>query len=164
MKKVVKKRVAPKKAVAKKIVHKIKSEYLGRVYGKQFLKLVPLAIKELRAIKKIHPFDAIAFTGSSGAALAYPLSYLMKMPLIHVRKGSSHYSRGKIEGTVSSKRYIIIDDFIETGASIKRIIKAINYELDRAIPVAICLYGSSSYSAFTFNKKEIPVFSFPREM
>jgi len=153
----MKKKVVKKK-VRKKIQHQIQTDYLGKVYGKQFLKLVPQAAKKLRSIKRKHPFDAIAFTGSSGAALAYPLSYLMKLPLIHVRKGTSHYSGGKIEGTISSKRYIIIDDFIETGGTIKRIIKAINSELDNAKPAAICLYSAGKYSA-TAKYNNIPLFS-----
>lgn len=131
------------------------------MYSKSFLKLVPLAVKKLRAIKRNHPFDAIAFTGSSGAALAYPLSYLLKLPLIHVRKGSSHYGGGKIEGTISSKRYIIIDDFIETGASIRRIIKAVNSELEDAKLVAICLYSSNRLASFDNKGKDIPVFTVP---
>lgn len=152
-----------KKAKKKKIRHEIQTEYLGKVYGKEFLTLVPQVVKKLRAIKKEHPFDAIAFTGSSGAALAYPLSFLLKMPLIHVRKSNDnfHYSR-LIEGTISSKRYIIVDDFIETGKSIKRIIKSINQELkkSKAKPAAICLYSEcSSKSIFNYYGRKIPIFT-----
>jgi len=150
-----------KKRKPQKIQHEIQTDYLGKVYGKQFLKLIPRAIKKLRAIKRRHPFDAIAFTGSSGAALAYPLSYLMKLPLIHVRKGPSHYSGGKVEGTISSKRYVIVDDFIETGASIRRVLKAIDSELDAAKPVAILLYSSTRMLGFDHKNKAIPVFTVP---
>ena len=150
-----------KKRKPQKIQHEIQTDYLGKVYGKQFLKLIPRAIKKLRAIKRRHPFDAIAFTGSSGAALAYPLSYLMKLPLIHVRKGPSHYSGGKVEGTISSKRYVIVDDFIETGASIRRVLKAIDSELDAAKPVAILLYSSTRMLEFDHKNKAIPVFTVP---
>lgn len=137
-KKVVKKRPP-------KIVHQIRSEYLGKVYGKQFLKLIPAAVKKLRALKREHHFDAIAFRGSSGAALAFPLSYFLKVPLIHVRKGNSHYGSGSIEGTISSKKFVIIDDFIDSGATVRKIIREVKKEMD-AKPVAICLYASSDYS------------------
>ena len=150
----------PKK---KTIRHEIQTEYLGKVYGKEFLSLVPQVVKKLRAIKRKHPFDAIAFTGSSGAALAYPLSYLMKIPLIHVRKADdSHYSGGLIEGTISSKRYVIIDDFIESGKTVKRIIKNINKELKKsgAKPAAICLYSEwSSKNQFNYYGNKIPIFT-----
>src|SRR6185369_6448216 len=154
------KKVAKKKKVAarkKKIVHKIQSEYLGKVYGKQFLKLVPLTVKKLRAIKKKYPFDAIAFRGSSGAALAFPLSYFLKLPLIHVRKGESHYGSGSIEGTISSKRYIIIDDFIDRGTTVKKIISEIKKNIG-AKPVAICLYSAGRYGP-SAKYNDIPLFS-----
>lgn len=154
MKKVAKKKATPAKR--KKIVHKIQSEYLGKVYGKQFLKLVPLAVKKLRAIKKKYPFDAIAFRGSSGAALAFPLSYFLKLPLIHVRKGESHYS-GTIEGTISSKRYIIVDDFIDRGTTVKKIISEIKKNIG-AKPVAICLYSAGTYRNNAMYN-DIPLFS-----
>ncbi len=152
-----------KKTTKKKTIrHEIQTDYLGKVYGKEFLTLVPKVVKKLRAIKRKHPFDAIAFTGSSGAALAYPLSYLMKMPLIHVRKDDdSHYSSGLIEGTISSKRYVIVDDFIESGNTIKRIIKTINKELKKsgAKPAAICLYSDYVVKPFfKYYGTQVPVF------
>lgn len=154
-----------KKKVKKpqKISHKIQTDYLGKVYGMEFLKLVPLTVKKVRAIRRKHHFDAIAFTGSSGAALAYPLSYLLKLPLIHVRKGASHYSNGRVEGTISSRKYLIIDDFIETGKSMRRIIKTISEELDHAEPVAICLYSSDRMTSFSHKDKEIPIFNVPKK-
>lgn len=149
-----------KKTVKKKqIRHQIRTEYLGKVYGKEFLELVPKTVRKLRAIKRRHPFDAIAFTGSSGAALAYTMSYFLKLPLIHVRKGVSHYGGGRIEGTISSKKYIIIDDFIDRGNTIKRIIKTISNDLETPKPVAICLYSSGRTTSFEFNQQEIPVYS-----
>lgn len=150
------KKNAPKKKCPK-IQHQIRSEYLGKVYGKQFLKLVPAAVKKLRAIKRKYPFDAIAFRGSSGAALAFPLSYFLKLPLIHVRKGNSHYGSGAIEGTISSKKYVIIDDFIDSGATVKKIIREVSKEMD-AKPAAICLYASGQYAA-TAKFEGIPLIS-----
>jgi len=151
--------VRKKKPVKKatKITHQIRSEYLGKVYGKQFLKLVPAAVKRLRALKRKIPFDAIAFRGSSGAALAFPLSYFLKVPLIHVRKGQSHYGGGSIEGTISSKRYIIVDDFVESGRTVKTIIREINREMN-AKAVAICLYAAGTYSA-TAKFEGVPLIS-----
>ena len=158
-KKVVKKKSVkkPVKKLTQKIKHQIRSDYLGKVYGQQFLELVPAAVKKLRAIKRKHPFDAIAFRGSSGAALAFPLSFFLKLPLIHVRKEKSHYGRGTIEGTVSSKKYVIIDDFIDMGTTVKTIVKEVNKEM-AAKPVAICLYNAGSYSA-TAKFDGIPIFS-----
>jgi adenine/guanine phosphoribosyltransferase-like PRPP-binding protein len=130
----------------KKIKHEIRTSYLGDVYSKAFLKLVPEAVKHVKRFRKKHPFDAIAFRGSSGAALAFPLSFFLKVPLIHVRKDDkNHYSR-PMEGTISSKRYLIIDDTIYTGFTISTIIKTISEEYQIAgvresKPVGICLFS-----------------------
>ena len=150
----MKKKVVKKK----KINHTIRTEYLGRVYSSQFLKLVPEAVKKIRQLKKQFKFDAIAFSGSSGAALAFPLSFFLKLPLIHVRKGSSHYGSGRIEGTISSKRYLIVDDFIDRGNTMKRITKSINDEFgNKTKPVAIFLYDAYKRDTFSFNKQDIPI-------
>lgn len=141
------KKTASKK---KKVVrHKIRTDYLGRVYGQSFLKLVPKAVLKLKEFQKKNPFDAIAFTGSSGAALAFPLSYLLKVPLIHVRKkDKNHYYGGHIEGTISSRRYIIVDDFIESGTTVYKIINTIKKVYTHpAEVVGICLYDSRSHKS-----------------
>lgn len=143
----MKKQIVKKKPVKRqKIQHEIQTEYLSKVYGAYYLSLVPAAVKTLRALKKKYKFDAIAFRGSSGAALAFPLSYFLKVPLIHVRKGKSHYGGGPIEGTISSQRYVIVDDFVDSGRTVKTIVREIKKEMD-AKPVAICLYAGGNYSA-----------------
>lgn len=154
----MKKKVSKKKVVR----HKIRTDYLGRVYGKNFLKLVPKAAAKLKEFRKTHPFDAIAFTGSSGAALAFPLSYLLKVPLIHVRKkDKNHYYGGLIEGTVSSRRYIIVDDFIESGTTVYKIINTIKKAYTHPVEiVGICLYDSGRrWSSFD----SIPVVLIPKK-
>jgi adenine/guanine phosphoribosyltransferase-like PRPP-binding protein len=151
-----------KKLVKKKprpIKHEIKTDYLGSVYGSDFLKKIPLAVKKLRALKKILKFDAIAFTGNSGAGFGFPLSFLLKIPVINVRKRATAHYEGKIEGTISSKRYLIVDDFISTGNTIKRINTTISNELfGHAKPVGIFLYDSDRLADFG----KLPVYTLPR--
>ena len=143
------------------IKHKIRTDYLEEVYSKKYLKVLPQAVKEVRRLRRELGFDAIAFTGSSGAALAFPLSFQLQIPLIHVRKGSSHYYGGAIEGTVSSKKYLIVDDFIESGSTIKRIIRKIKSVLkEQAQPVGIYLYvNSNREDVFSYKDKKIPVYT-----
>ncbi len=76
-------------------------------------------------------FDAIAFAGMSGAIIAPMVAYKLNKPLIVVRKesdtsisGNSHSSR-MVEGCIFARTYLIIDDFIDTGNTIKRIIDQI---------------------------------------
>jgi adenine/guanine phosphoribosyltransferase-like PRPP-binding protein len=99
----------------------IRTEYLKSVYYLDKYKLsVRAAEKALRKFRKKQPFDTIAFSGTSGAAFAYPLSLRLNVPLICVRKGKDHFF-GTVEGRIDAKRIIIVDDFIDSGTTVKRI-------------------------------------------
>ena len=91
-----------------------------------------------------YPFDAIAFTGVSGAALAFILSYELKIPLICVRRDENDGHHAKVpqmmlpystilEGALDAKRYLIVDDFIEQGNTIRRILESIDDHLFHGI-------------------------------
>jgi adenine/guanine phosphoribosyltransferase-like PRPP-binding protein len=126
----------------KKISHVIRTDYLDKVYRvNQFTKTVAKAAKVLRKFRRKVPFEAIAFTGTSGAALAYPLSYLLGVPLICIRKSTRDNHFGyKIEGCMTADTYIIVDDFIESGSTIKKVRKSVENEIEDAKCVGIYLY------------------------
>jgi adenine/guanine phosphoribosyltransferase-like PRPP-binding protein len=147
-KKTQSKKTVKRKASPRKIKHKIRTSYLRNVYEPEFFKRIPEAVEIVQRMQKKLEFDAIAFTGISGMSFGFPLSYLLKLPVINIRKDwrdtGSHY-RGRIEGTVSSRRYLIVDDFISTGDTVKNIIKIIHEELGgKAIPVGLFLHNSGA--------------------
>lgn len=72
-------------------------------------------------------FDAIAFTGNSGAGVAYPLSAKYGYPLICVRKGESSHGKSIEACNTRIKNFIIVDDQISTGRTIDRILTALPY-------------------------------------
>lgn len=138
---------------------------------KDYKRLVIRISKQMIELKKKKPFCGIVFRGHSGAALAYPLSARLKVPLICVRKlGEISHGR-KIEGSsVPIRRYIIIDDFIDTGKTINQLIEAIDREnrcndaskYNEARCVGIVLYDSKyrkqdTKKFFMYNKRKIPV-------
>jgi orotate phosphoribosyltransferase-like protein len=96
-------------------------------------------------------FDAIAFRGMSGAALAPILAYLLNKELVIVRKLTSHkrtHAHQRVEGNVEGLRYIIVDDFVFSGATISRTIGAINRYLRGSEPatcVALYLYNDCNF-------------------
>ena len=136
----------------------ISTSYLSDVYEpKKFTKAVSTVVRDIKALRKRKAFDSIAFTGQSGSAFAYAVAARTGIPLTCVRKkgSSSHFAgkRGGVEGKIP-KKYIIIDDFIETGATISNITTAVDVEcIDvhrrEAKCVAIYLYspiyGGSKY-------------------
>jgi len=68
-------------------------------------------------------FDSIAISGWSGALFGIPLAIKLNKRIIIVRKdGSFHGNR--VEGK-NTKRFIIVDDLIDTGETVRRIYKGV---------------------------------------
>lgn len=91
---------------------------------------------------KIIKFDAIAFTGLSGAVLASAVALRMNKLMYCVRKsGESRHSDNEVEGPLGCLRYVIIDDMIMTGTTVRRIINQVRLHSDSmAKLVGIWLY------------------------
>lgn len=74
-----------------------------------------------------HPeVSHIAVTGVSGQSVGWPLSYKLNIPLLVVRKSGerSHGVRSLI-GHGQLTNYVILDDMIESGATIRAIWKSV---------------------------------------
>lgn len=81
-------------------------------------------------------FDSLAFRGMSGAIIAAPVAIALGKNLIMVRKPEeTTHSDFPVEGNQSSKKYIIIDDFVSSGHTCKAIIEAVH----EFAPQAKCL-------------------------
>lgn len=80
-------------------------------------------------------FESIAFRGMSGAVLASPIALALDKTLILVRKGENTHSQYAVEGDLSGQKYIIVDDFISTGETVRTIIK----EIFKACPRCQCI-------------------------
>ncbi len=148
------------------------TSYLDSIFESplEYKRLIDRIADQMVALKKKNSFSGMAFRGQSGAALAYPLSARLNIPLICVRK-TREISHGlNVEGSSRNiRRYIIIDDFIENGNTIKAIIKAIAKEEQWRSPgesntkcVGIILYtvaqeGEWNRKFFTYKKKKIPI-------
>jgi hypothetical protein len=73
------------------------------------------------ALAKLH-FDAIAVTGLSGLLVGSIVAMEMDKPLIIVRKrGEERHTLNECEGVFGGETYIILDDFVSSGATIFRI-------------------------------------------
>ncbi len=89
-------------------------------------------------------FDAIAFRGLSGALLAAPLAARLKKELILVRKDEDKtHSAFRVEGFRATKRYIIADDLISTGATCQAITEAIKNFAYHAVCVGALVFNNS---------------------
>jgi phosphoribosylpyrophosphate synthetase len=94
---------------------------------------------------------SIVVTGLSGMLIGIPVADALGRPLAIVRKNRGLHR--SIEGSIASK-YIIVDDLIETGDTVKRITNTIS---TCAVCVGIVLYHDSlcPYFGPTWNGIEI---------
>ena len=94
----------------------ILSEYSRRAFSKT--KEIVGAFGELNKLIK---FEAVAATGTSGLAISPILSHVFDKKLTIIQKKSTRrHSNQLVDGWVDLD-YVIVDDFIGTGKTIKRI-------------------------------------------
>ena len=84
-------------------------------------------------------FDSIACCGTSGMLVVPQIAELLKKNIIVIRKDLNCYSDFIIEGP-STKQYIIVDDLICSGKTVKHIMKAIKTETPRSKCMGIYSY------------------------
>lgn len=84
-------------------------------------------------------FDAIACTGTSGLMIVPQVAELLDKHICIVRNTEDCYSEFPVEG-VCPHRYIIVDDLICSGNTVKRIIKAMKDQYPRAICSGVYTY------------------------
>lgn len=105
----------------------ISSSYLSNVYDPaRFPLTIKAVLRELRSLRRKAGFDAIAFRGSSGAAAAYPAAGRLGCGLIHVRKDMGH-SFMEVEGAYDVDSYVIVDDFISNGDTVRSIVARVDH-------------------------------------
>jgi adenine/guanine phosphoribosyltransferase-like PRPP-binding protein len=106
---------------------------------KKFPKTIRRMTKFLKA--RQHEFDAIAVRGVSGVLVGGPLSLRLRKPLIVVRKKEDNsHSCYRIEGDKTATRYVIIDDLIASGRTVKHIIDGMK-DFNGGRLVGILLYN-----------------------
>lgn len=100
-------------------------------------KIIIRAVCNLRKI--INDFDSIACCGISGLMVVPQIAELLDKHIVVIRKHERSYSSFKIEG-VSPYRYIIIDDLICSGSTVRRIKNLIKEEIPMAKCVGVYCY------------------------
>ena len=95
----------------------------------EFTERMKLASARFLKLKKEIDIDALAFCGSSGCAIAFSLATTHHIPLIYVRKlnesSHSNYTVECNDSTINIKKYLIVDDFVDTGGTVNHIVKSI---------------------------------------
>jgi orotate phosphoribosyltransferase len=106
------------------------SSYLSEVIETRDRAHTVVAIKDLIAKHKIR-FTHIAVSGLSGMLAATELASLMGKQVMIVRKRITKHSDFRVEFCGEVKGYIIVDDLISTGATVRRMKKYIDNEKEK---------------------------------
>ena len=100
-------------------------------------KIIIKAVCDLRKITDT--FDSIACCGVSGLMVVPQIAELLNKNIVVVRKGERCYSEFRTEGAAPF-RYIILDDLICSGGTVKHIKKVIKDEYSRSHCVGVYCY------------------------
>lgn len=100
-------------------------------------KIIIKAVCDLRKIS--YTFDSIVCCGTSGMMVVPQIAELLNKNITLVRKGEKCYSDFIVEG-VAPFRYIIIDDLICSGNTVRHIKNKIKDDFPRAICTGIYCY------------------------
>ena len=100
-------------------------------------KIIIKAVCDLRKIAD--SFDSIACCGVSGLLVVAQVAELLNKNIIVVRKGEKCYSEFRTEG-VAPFRYIILDDLICSGNTVKHIKKVLKDEYSRSNCIGVYCY------------------------
>ena len=112
-------------------------------------------IKAICSLRKIeNDFDSIACCGVSGLMVVPQIAEILNKNIIVVRKDEKRYSEFFIEG-VTPSRYVVVDDLICSGDTIKHIIGSISDDTPRAKCIGAyfylgeeCAYNASNSKLF----------------
>ncbi|MDE1852350.1 MAG: orotate phosphoribosyltransferase [Thaumarchaeota archaeon] len=89
-----------------------------------------LAVSAYLAVVKVmgeENFDVVAGVATAGVTISSPLAYLLKKPMVYVRREEKGHGLGKlVEGAVRPGwRALVIDDLVTTGGSIVSAVEAL---------------------------------------
>ena len=101
---------------------------VGQTHMSPLINMDTLRVFIKRAVEVLSgdEFDAIAFRGMSGALLATPVALAMKKTLILVRHlDDPSHSEEMVEGDCTARTYVILDDFIASGDTVRAIKEAV---------------------------------------
>ncbi len=105
------------------------SGYIGAAFDRKEVRKIIQSFKECVKDKIWGDFDTIACLGTSGLVIAPILALQFNKKLLVVRKDKDNsHANGRLEGHDDGKKYIVVDDFICSGATLENIVTTIKDE------------------------------------
>lgn len=101
----------------------------------------------------------LVVTGISGMAIGFPLASKLNLEICVVRKdGDSVNAMRKVEGYIPQGDYLILDDFIGMGTTVRRIMATIQKESPTSRCIGILLYTDKRWSGGWKEVDKVPTF------
>jgi hypoxanthine phosphoribosyltransferase len=91
-------------------------------------------------------FDAVLCTGLSGIVPSAIYCYMTGKRLVVLRRPNEGSHGQWLEGSVYDTNYVIVDDFVATGDTLKRLL-SISENFDNPRPKYLVLYGGNTAQA-----------------
>lgn len=101
----------------------IYSGYSGLLFDPERLKnAAKLVVQQLNLLEARYPSLKyhVAVTGKSGIAMAFAVAMIKPINIVTVRKATELTHGSKIEGEGFLDSYVILDDFVESGETVRR--------------------------------------------
>jgi adenine/guanine phosphoribosyltransferase-like PRPP-binding protein len=126
----------------------------------QFKPTVKTTVTAIRRLKKLLGFEQIVCTGISGQSIAWPVGYVTEIPVAVVRrKGEKQHHGYSVENFTRNQKYIILDDFISSGDTVKHVIKSlVDHGHDSDQCVGIYCYSATGTGYVMFNRRKVFVY------
>lgn len=139
-----------------------KSSYLGCALRPDLRKEVIRLLVERMTSFGLDKFDTIVFRGMSGTLIAPSVADILGKNMVVVRKSDGSHSSYVIEGFMDLKNYVIIDDLIFSGSTVRTILESIhtwNPKCETINPpeyncVHIFLYAAARQEEFIWRKND----------
>lgn len=131
------------------------------------VQLMHKSIKRLTRLREALKFDTIAFTGISGAPLAFSASAALNTNTMYIRKPGENSHGHQVECNSLNgeiRRYIIVDDFIDSGETCRSIHKAIKktaYNRGERTPTCAAVFLYDPYArptTITIGRRNVNVY------
>lgn len=125
----------------------IRASYVGSLlHPETFIKTIDALVAAAQIIQQHRPFQAIAFTGMSGAMIGPALAARLGVGMLLVRKKHDRsHSDYQVEGTIEAQSFLIVDDLVSSGRTIDRMLLSIEkwgYNYNRMNCVGVLEYAS----------------------
>lgn len=108
------------------------------------------ALENIReaCLGRMASFQSVVVTGLSGIVPAAVFCHIYHKDLVVIRKSGEDYHGQSIEGPMDwqQTKYIIVDDFMSSGDTMKRVLDRLSLEdMDHHEPVFIVLYADKYF-------------------